>query len=126
MKEVETQQDALLAERFELALERIGGLADPDQQDSGASQRYASYFRETAAYVKKLLVEWDDQMHQRLEDIPLTVLRERNHRLYADILPERYETCYGNPAYAVSLFGEDTGRLLAFLYAELHSQIAAV
>ena len=50
----------------------------------------------------------------------------RNRALYADILPEHYEESYGNPAYAVGELGEDTGRELCFLYAELRSLIGCV
>ncbi len=45
--------------------------------------------------------------------------------LYADILPERYERCFGNPEYAASLFG-DSAQLLCVLYAEIRSAIPAV
>ncbi len=132
MKENKTEQmtkerAAQLWERFSLAADRIAGISKMTDEESGIAERYAPYFRETAAFVFKLMVEWDLQVHEPLmERTPIESLRIRNRSLYEDILPENYESCYGNPAYAVKLYGEETGRLLAFLYAELHSQIASV
>lgn len=42
---------------------------------------------------------------------------------YEDLKPERYDTAYVNPVYAVSLFGTDMGRLLSFLAYELTAVI---
>lgn len=53
----------------------------------------------------------------------LTEWRALNHRLYADILPEHYETSFANPAWAVRQFGEEMGRLLCFLAAEIRGDI---
>lgn len=49
-----------------------------------------------------------------------------NDRLYQDILPENYEKSYGNPDYAVEMLGEEHGRILSFLYAELRGMIVYV
>ena len=43
--------------------------------------------------------------------------------MYEDILPEHYETSYGNPEYAVKTLGEVHGRILSFLYTELRGMI---
>ncbi len=45
-------------------------------------------------------------------------MKDWNDRLYEDILPANYGTSYGNPAYAVSVLGEEYGQLLSFLYTE--------
>lgn len=50
-------------------------------------------------------------------------LQSENKALYEEILPENYEGCYGNPAYAVKQLGEDYGKLLGMLYADLRSLI---
>ena len=49
--------------------------------------------------------------------------RTLNHKLYADVLPENYETSYTNPAYAVKTLGEEYGKLLSYLYAEIRGDI---
>ena len=57
------------------------------------------------------------------ENAPLEELKDWNHRLYEDILPENYETSYGNPQYAVSTLGEEYGQLLSYLYKEIRGDI---
>lgn len=116
----------IVAERFALSRERIAEIASLEGQQAYISAKFVPYFKETADYIGKLLCEYDRQQSQSLRGLPLEQLRARNRALYEDILPEHYASCYGNPAYAVSLYGEDMGRLLAFLYAELHSQIESV
>ena len=123
---MENITEDILQERFLLARERIAEIAKLTEQDNSIAEEYVPYFRETAAYVQKLLAEWDRQERVSLREETMEELRRRNQALYQDILPEHYEKCYGNPAYTVSLYGEESGRLLAFLYAELHSQIESV
>lgn len=50
-------------------------------------------------------------------------LLEDNNRLYRGVLGEGYKTSYGNPTYTVSLFGEELGRLFAYLHNKLHTMI---
>ncbi len=116
----------LVAERFALAAERIRGLAEPGEQGYAIAERFVPFFRETAICVGRLLTEWDRQGSCPLMESTLTELRSRNACLYMDILPRQYDVCYGNPAYTVRQYGEETGRLLAFLYAEMHSQTESV
>lgn len=118
--------EEITEERFRLAGARIDEIASRPGNGSCISQKYISYFYETAFYIRKLLVEWEKQKHQQLQEISLAELRARNYDLYCDILPDKYNTCYGNPAYMAELYGREMGRLLAFLYAEIHSQIESV
>ena len=53
----------------------------------------------------------------------MEALKERNHCFYQDILPENYESSYGNPAYAVQQMGE-YGKAFSFLYAEIAGTVA--
>ncbi len=47
---------------------------------------------------------------------PFEVLKELNKGLYEDILPDNYDSSYGNPAYAVAKFGKEIGQVLTALY----------
>ncbi len=125
MDKEESTQTAL-EERFLLAAERIEEIAGMKMDSAPFGDGFFAYFRATAAYAAGLLAQWRRLEEEDFSETPLERLREQNRELYRDILPEHYGTCYGNPAYAVSLYGEDMGRLLAFLYAELHSQIESV
>ena len=39
--------------------------------------------------------------------------------MYLDILPEHYSESFANPAYACQVLGDEMGKLLCFLYAQL-------
>ena len=49
--------------------------------------------------------------------------RQWNYQLYEDILPEHYETSFGNPAFAANELGLEYGQLLSYLYAEIRGEI---
>lgn len=124
----ESGMRSIVEERFTLAAERVRQIART--RDAEVADCCAPYFQKTASYIEKLLSVWElravEKAESGREKPTLAELRARNAALYEDIFPEHYDTCYGNPAYTVSLYGEEMGRLFAFLYAELHSQIESV
>lgn len=112
----------LLKERFSLATERIGKIP-AEHWSEGDAKAFEDYF----AVVAKFLLQIEETGRFLAEDglrkSSLEELLERNHALYADIMPEHYEESYANPAYAVKALGEEFGGILSFLYAELRSLI---
>lgn len=101
-------------ERYELTLERIESIL----QEESVAELYRDYFRTVARFILKV---------NRIQDREAFTLEEwqaENQELYADILDENYRTSYANPAYAVSVFGEEIGQLLSFLYTEIRAEIA--
>ena len=123
-RQADKEEEALLELRFSLASERIRALAKDTELET--AEKFRPFFQASAEFLIKLLAQWEWQETNTAMETPIKELREKNRTLYADILPEQYESCYGNPAYTASLYGEEMGQLLSFLYAELHSQIAAV
>ena len=109
-------------ERYELAVGRIREMIG----ETSVEERFRDYFDRTAAFL--LLV---DEVKEALEKgsyqkASLVELKEWNHRMYEDILPEHYDSSYGNPAYACACLGEDYGQALGFLYGELRGALAYV
>ncbi len=100
-----------IEERLVLAWDRI--LEIPHEQI--IKQPYRDYFQEMARY----LLTGKEQMHTSYTDYTLEELQQMNQNMYGDLLPEAYETSYGNPAWAVKQMGEGYGPMLSFLYAEL-------
>ena len=82
-----------LRERNFLARERLTSLA----VEYEVAEPYGEYFRREAGFLL--------------------------HGTYEDLKPEKYDTAYTNPVYAVSLFGTEMGRLLSFLAYELTAVI---
>lgn len=111
-----------IIERFRLSMERIRQMAS----EKTVKEPYRDYFIRTAEFIKMVgeYLEFLEAGNQKTA--PIEVLKEWNHRLYEDILPERYEESYGNPAYAKIRLGEDYGRLFSYLYKEIRGDIVFI
>ena len=112
--------DELLKERLELACGRVEEVA----REHSAAEPFGEYFRQMAGFLLEMIT-LREELQRKTEENGRTLeeLRERNHRLYQDILPEHYASSWGNPAYAAAKLGRDMGQLLSFLYTELRGMI---
>ena len=122
LKDIQNEKNELCRERHELSIIRLKGIA----VEETVSEVYRSYFQTAALFlleleaVRKKIADgtWYDQSVEQM--------KEENHLLYSDILGERYNTSYADPAYAVSVLGEELGGILSFLYTELRGGIPYV
>ena len=116
------EERELLLERLELALDRIREIPGEDWQEESL-QHWKEYFTAVAKFL--LLIEDTRQFLEQGKQNTATLeeLKQRNHALYEDILPENYENSFANPAVAVKFLGEEFGALAAFLYTEMRSLI---
>lgn len=119
---MEQEQKEFLQERYCLAMERIHSIGT----DETVPAPFISYFRKMAEFLLQM-----ETLKQKIDsgetaDYSMDQWGELNQALYFDILPQQYETSYGNPAYAVAQLGEVHGRILSFLYAELRGLIVYV
>lgn len=110
----------MMKERFLLAAGRIAEV----EKEERLREPYRTYFQKTAVFLSLLVRTYEFVESGEMDQAPLAELQERNHKLYEDILPAGYETSYANPAFAVGIFGEEMGKIVAFLTAELRSLIA--
>jgi leucyl aminopeptidase (aminopeptidase T) len=119
MMEQNQENEAYLKERYSLAMERIHGICTEETVPAP----FCIYFRKMAQF----LVQMEELKRVidsgETKDYTLEQWETLNHELYADILPEHYETSYGNPAYAVQELGAVHGKILSFLYTELRGLI---
>ena len=118
MKEINEQ----IIERYMLSIERIRRITEEETTEV----LYRDYFRKVSEFILKI-----NEIRERMQDKPfeqctLDELKRENESIYADVVGDQYDTSYANPAYAVSLFGEEIGKLLSFLYTELRGEIAYV
>ncbi len=114
-------ENELLLERFSLALERIKEI--PEEYLCGDEDAFTDYFVAVAKFLLQIEETRAFLMSDGLQKASLEELIERNHALYADIMPENYEVSYANPTFAVEKLGEDFGAMLSFLYTEMRSLI---
>lgn len=115
----ETAAEALLKERYSLAIERIRQI--PAEKSVPAP--YRDFFAQMAQYLCKM-----DQIREKIKEGYLktaseTELAMLNREPYEDVLGEKYETSYGNPVFAVRTLGETHGRSLCYLYRELQNAV---
>ncbi|MDE5718285.1 MAG: aminopeptidase, partial [Lachnospiraceae bacterium] len=115
------RQEALIAERYGLAMERIREIPN----ESICGEAYRDYFMQMADFVLMMDKTYALVEGGALRQMGLEELKAHNHSLYADILPENYGESYANPSYSSNRLGESIGRCLSFLYAELRGMIPA-
>lgn len=112
----------VMEERFELAMERVRGIAGEHELD----EKFQSYFTENAAFLTIMAEEYAWVAAGSLEKAELTELERHNEICFIDLAGRNYETSYTNPAWAVKMLGEEFGQLLSAVSAELHSLPAFV
>jgi len=122
----EKNEQSILTERLELAVERIRGIREDALGQVLGDPALEDYFAFCAAFLMMLHEHALFLQAGGLQSASIEELARRNRELYADILPEHYEESYGNPAYAVEKLGISRGRELCFLYTELRSLISFI
>lgn len=118
-QELWNEENTRIMERYDLAMERIAQIPDEEQVE----EPFRSYFVEMARFVGQIEDLARRQLREDLEGLSLKELERLNRELYGDILPEHYETSYGNPDYAAAQLGEEYGKLLCSFYAQLREAI---
>ncbi len=106
-------------ERFPLVMERLEKIG----KEETIQQPYRNYFRQVAAFLRNLGTIEYEVTSGKWEKKSLEELKEENNALYKEILPENYKNSYGNPEYAVKQLGEQYGKLLSAVYADIRSLI---
>lgn len=112
-------REEYLEERFLLVSERIGEIG----KETVLPENLNAYFQKTAEFLNYVL-----ELHKKIKNgwlkkASLEALRENNQHLYQDILPDAYETSFANPSWAVKVLGNEYGKLLSFLEAEIRGMI---
>ena len=84
--EFESGED-VIEERLELAAERLSGL----KEETLSNAKYDEYFKKTSGFVLMVLDTYRWAMDKGPQKDSLEELKERNHRLFEDILPDNYK-----------------------------------
>ncbi len=111
-----------LQERYDLTMEKVAQI----RQEGYGDERVRVYFLKMAQFLQLM-----DAYHRFVKEgglgsASLEELRDWNYKLFEDVLPENYAASFANPVYAVETLGEEYGRLLCALYAEVRSMIIPV
>ena len=114
------EENEAVKERAQLAAERIREIASGKNEK--VEDELGKYFKTVAAFLEKCDAIYAAVSDGILDRCTLEDLQRENRKFYEEIFPENYEASYANPAYAVKTLGEEYGRILSFLYAELRSE----
>lgn len=104
-----------LGERLELVMLRLSSMVTEEE----LVEPYGRYFRTIAGYASELYQVWKMAWDGALSSCSIEELEAINQKLNEPFLPEQYEHCYANPAYAVQMLGEAYGQSLAMVFAKL-------
>ena len=118
-REIQDEKNKQYEERHVLAVGRLRGIVSEET----VPEQYLSYFQDVAIFLLEL-----ENVRRKVESgewdrYSVDEMRSINEILYSDILENRYEKSFGNPAFAVEQFGSEMGKLLSLLYAEMRSGI---
>ena len=118
-KEKQKERNRQYEERHGLAVGRLRGIVSEET----VSVPYVTYFQDIALFLLEVENVRRKVASGEWERYSLKEMHSLNEILYSDILGERYEKSYANPAFAAENLGLDMGRLLCMLYAEMRSGI---
>ena len=114
--------DSLEGERFRLALDRIRRI----REEELVHPSLVPFFQTAARWILLLTEQRRTLEDGSFDTLSPDELREQNHALYEEILPENYAKSWANPGYAVDRLGKETGCVLSSLFYELRCMIPLV
>ena len=114
-----TTDSEMIGERYQLAVSRIKEI----KNEKLGMPEFDEYFRTVSGFIEMMddTLKWS--IDGGLEKDSMEELGKRNKALYEDILPEHYDSSFGNPEVAVQKLGENFGKILSSLYFEIRSMI---
>ncbi len=119
VEEDEAQDQEFIQERYELAMERLEQIPS----ETLVPEPFRTFFTDTASFL--LLASESAKLcnGNEIQSKSLKQLKEQNHRLYADILPDHYDESFANPVYASLMLGAGYGPLFASFAAQCRAAI---
>ncbi len=107
-----------IRKRYLQGLRTIRKILKETKHKKGATDRneYNRFFNRIAAFILKM------DSYERALNLyyirkkSFAALKRENRALYQELLGNNYKTSYANPAYCVSLFGNEAGPVLSYFY----------
>ncbi|MCM1990130.1 aminopeptidase [Oceanirhabdus seepicola] len=103
-------------EQLNETLKVIKEIKEETQKCSCNCGEYGKFFSHTAGVILELCEHESELSEEYFKSKTFEELLEQNHKMYRHVTNEAYETSYANPAYCVSVFGEEIGQILSSFY----------
>ena len=118
MTEINIMEDeTIIKERFISSMERIAEIP----YETLVCEPYRAYFHKTAEFI--LMIHKFMEQKDAVLNSSFVNQKTWNHKLYKDILPQYYDTSYGNPTFACKMLGKELGQILSAVYAEIRGMV---
>ena len=118
-REIYREDNAAVAERYELSMERIREICTEKMQ----IESFEDYFQKTARFICHTTDLFEKIEKDWLKNASEEELRAENALLYSELLEENYKFSYANPEYAEKMLGNPYGKLFSFVYTEIRGMI---
>ncbi|MBN1756588.1 aminopeptidase [bacterium] len=118
IKEFYSKQNEASKKSFLKSREVINMINRETAEYSGTAQKkeYYRFFNYLSSFILKMLDLEANLIPDYFQKKTLEDLWNDNKSFYHEITVQNYKTSYANPAYAVSLFGDDYGQLMATFF----------
>ncbi len=103
-------------EQLKETLRVIKKIKDETEKCSCNCGEYGKFFAHTSGVILELCEHESELSDEYFKSKAFDELLEQNHKIYRHVTNEAYETSYANPAYCVSVFGEEIGQILCSFY----------
>ena len=113
------KENEVIMNEYEKSLEIIKGII----KDTEGKDGYGKYFNKLSKMIINITDHEKELNEEYFQTRTVDQLKETNNKLYEDIFPCNYDKCYGNPSYAVSIFGKEIGQVLTYLYTRIFEYI---
>ena len=110
--------ESMAPELYDIYKERIALIAD----ELKAADEFCKYFAEVCSFITDVIKAADIVKSGALKDLSLEDKKTLLDKLYVHLTDE-YDVSFLNPDVAVVALGDDIGRALSAVYAELISMI---
>ncbi|WP_010293698.1 aminopeptidase [Clostridium senegalense] len=100
-------------ENYNFTVKEISEIANKQYKEE--PKKFIKFLQSQARFASKMC-NLEKQLDNNYFNKPFEELLKDNHKLYEDIIGERYNTSFCNPVYAVKVFGEELGKIATFLY----------
>ena len=92
-------------------------LDDIEKQCNAESNEYLKFIKHAAKVISNITSRNYDENY--FENKSFEELLKDNREFYSELSLGDYENCYGNPKYAVKLFGDGCGQAMSYIYGKL-------
>lgn len=118
-KEYYKKENESVLDSYEKSLVKINSIVDSTEKKDG----YGKYFNELGRFIIMMADHEKEIDEAYFENNTFEQLKDFNEKMFKDLLHDNYGTCYGNPSYAVSQFGDEIGQALSYLYTKVHEYV---